>query len=655
MGECSFTESTDSITMSLSWLFTVPVLKVAIQVALVLAALFLIVQVVRWSFQSKCPNPFESDIRVARKPYVHDQKKRDAVIKQGFSKEKIPTDLDAILIGSGIGSLTTAAIMSKAGKRVLVLEQHDQAGGCCHTFIDKGYEFDVGIHYIGEMGHQTLNKTLLDQICEGQVEWAPLDDDFDVVHIGYGADARTYPVATGTQAWKSLLKKQFPDETTAVDKYFDLLTASSKTSTIHGVMKMVPLWLVKIVLMSGILKYVTNIFRAEYTISTLELVESLTSNKDLQAVLMYCWGDYGTPPSKSNFTMQAALNRHFMKAGAHYPVGGASEIAYNIIPVIERAGGRVLVRAPVSDIVAKGGKVCGVNVCKGGGTIEILAPMVISSAGLYNTFQRLLPKELAAKSYYTGICKDLKPGVAAMNVFLGLNKSKKELGLKRQNMWAFTSNDLNKIGEDYIHLDVDNAIDAEIPLLFVSFPSAKDPEWENHPGREEKSTCAIVTLANWEWFKKWEDAALKKRGDSYDEVKNSIGHQMIEQTCQLYPQIRDCIDFTEIGSPVTNKHYIAQPHGEIYGLDHSIERFDPLMVAKLRPATDVPGLFLTGQDILSCGFTGALFAGVIGAQAALGRNVMGDLIGLHNKLEGANASMTDIRAGVYIEDVKKKQ
>ena len=202
--------------MSLSWLFTVPVLKLAIQVAILLAALFLLIQVLRWSFQSKCPNPFDSDIRVARKPYIHDQKKRDAVIKQGFSKEKIPANLDAILIGSGIGSLTTAAIMSKAGKRVLVLEQHDQAGGCCHTFIDKGYEFDVGIHYIGEMGHQTLNKTLLDQICEGQVEWAPLDDDFDVVHIGYGSDARTYPVATGTEAWKSLLKKQFPGETAAV-------------------------------------------------------------------------------------------------------------------------------------------------------------------------------------------------------------------------------------------------------------------------------------------------------------------------------------------------------------------------------------------------------------------------------------------------------
>ena len=641
--------------MDVAWLFTVPVLKLAITVAVILAAVFLFVQIIRWNFQSKCPNPFGSDIRVARKPYIHDQKKRDAVIKQGFSKEKIPDNLDAILIGSGIGSMTTAAIMAKAGKKVLVLEQHDQAGGCCHTFIDKGYEFDVGIHYIGEMGAQTLNKTLLDQICEGQVEWTPLDDEFDVIQLGYGSDARTYPVATGMTAWKSLLYKQFPGETVAVDKYFDLLAASSKTSTVHGVMKMLPLWIVKLVLLSGILKYLTNIFRPEYTVSTLELVEGLTSNKDLQAVFMYCWGDYGTPPSKSNFTMQAALNRHFMKAGAHYPIGGASEIAYNIIPVIEKAGGRVLVRVEVTDIVARGGKVCGVKVTKGTESMEILAPMVISSAGLYNTFQKLLPKQLAEKSYYSGICKDLKPGVGAMNIFLGLNKSKEELGLKRQNMWAFTSNDINKIGEDYFHLNVDDAMDAEVPLLFISFPSAKDPEWDNHPGRKGKSTCAIVTLANWEWFKKWEDKTLKKRGDSYEEVKNSIGHNMIEQACKLYPQMRDCIDFTEIASPVTNKHYLAQPHGEIYGLDHSIERFDPLMVAKLRPATDIPGLYLTGQDILSCGFTGALFAGVLGAQAALGRNVMGDLISLHNKLEGGTASMSDIRAGVYIEDIKKKQ
>ena len=55
------------------------------------------------------------------------------------------------MIGSGIGGLSTAAIMSKTGKRVLVLEQHDTIGGCCHSFSDKGYEFDTGFHYTGEM------------------------------------------------------------------------------------------------------------------------------------------------------------------------------------------------------------------------------------------------------------------------------------------------------------------------------------------------------------------------------------------------------------------------------------------------------------------------------------------------------------------------
>merc|ERR1712098_36084 len=136
---------------------------------------------------------------------------------------------------------------------------------------------------------------------------------------------------------------------------------------------------------------------------------------------------------------------------------------------------------------------------------------------------------------------------------------------------------------------------------------------------------------------------MGKRGDDYDEIKDSIGHKMIEQTCKLFPQIRDKIDVTEVASPVTNKYYIAQPHGEIYGLDHSMGRFDPMMVAKLRPETDVPGLYLTGQDILTCGFTGALFAGAISAQAVLGRGVMKDLINLHTKITEGNKKETEAK------------
>lgn len=66
-------------------------------------------------------------------------------VPAGFLVSKVPEDLDAIVIGSGIGGLGLAVLLAKVGKKVLVLEQHDRAGGCCHTFSEKGYEFDVGL------------------------------------------------------------------------------------------------------------------------------------------------------------------------------------------------------------------------------------------------------------------------------------------------------------------------------------------------------------------------------------------------------------------------------------------------------------------------------------------------------------------------------
>ncbi len=107
-----------------------------------------------------------------------------------------------------------------------------------------------------------------------------------------------------------------------------------------------------------------------------------------------------------------------------------------------------------------------------------------------------------------------------MSVFVGLNASNEELGLKAHNMWAFTSNEAVGEFEVYVGKEAEEMTSAEVPLIFISFPSAKDPNWSHHEGRKDKSTCAIVTLANWEWYKNWQKNPLKRRGDDYEEVRN---------------------------------------------------------------------------------------------------------------------------------------
>jgi len=87
---------------------------------------------------------------------------------------------DVLVVGSGIGGLTTAACLAKMGKKVCVLEQHYTAGGFTHSYERNGYEWDVGVHYIGEMGSpNTIGRKLFDYITDGQLEWASLDEHFD--------------------------------------------------------------------------------------------------------------------------------------------------------------------------------------------------------------------------------------------------------------------------------------------------------------------------------------------------------------------------------------------------------------------------------------------------------------------------------------------
>lgn len=371
------------------------------------------------------------------RPLVTDKRTRDKVLKQGFSQDKIPPNLDVLVIGSGIGGLSVASALAKAGKRVLVLEQHDQAGGSCHTFQEHGYEFDVGVHYVGQMHEGGMFRVIMDQLTDGQLQWNRLENQYDSIIIGH----KVYKLYAGKCEFPDALKRQFPGEEDAIDKFVTLMKKVARHMPVLAMLKLLPEYLALLLLKSGLLHRLSPVFHLAES-SHQDVVESLTSNKDLQSVFSYLF--YGVPPSDSSFMINSLLVHHY-KRGAWYPRGGSSEIAFHIIPVIERAGGKVLVRASVTRILLNNGRATGVAVQQKDKEVCIYAPVVISDAGIFNTYEHLLPPAVKNTPEVESLLSGLQYGMGCFLVFVGIRGTSDELGLKSTNLWIYTESDMNSL------------------------------------------------------------------------------------------------------------------------------------------------------------------------------------------------------------------
>ena len=129
----------------------------------------------------------------------------------------------------------------------------------------------------------------------------------------------------------------------------------------------------------------------------------------------------------------------------------------------------------------------------------------------------------------------------------------------------------------------------------------------------------------------WEDGKVMHRGEEYDKRKKALGELIWQQTVALFPQLRDKVEYFDVGSPLSNRYYIRANKGEMYGLDHDLSRFTAAATVELRPETDVKNLYMCGQDVFSCGIAGAAFGGMLCAATVLGRNVYADLTELKGK------------------------
>lgn len=514
-----------------------------------------------------------------------------------YKQHTIEDRWDAIVIGSGLGGLSVAALLSTfASKKVLVLERHYTAGGYTHSFKRPGYSWDVGVHYVGQVQDPaSASRAVFDHLTEGKLAWAPMPDVYDRVGIGN----RSFDFPKGKENLRAALKREFPSEAAAIDAYFRALDAAANASGLYFAEKAIPRPVAKLAggfMRSGFVKWASR--------TTLDVLRQITQNQELIGVLTAQWGDYGLPPAQSSFGMHAIIASHYYD-GASYPVGGAVRIAEMIEPVIERHGGKIVISAEVSEILLENGAAVGVKMADGR---MFRSGLVVSDAGARNTFERLVqsPQPLREE------LRKLPPSLAHLSLYVGLKHSAAEAGLNGTNLWIAPGPDHDANFARFIQ---DSS--QPFPILFISFPSAKDPEFEKkHPGR---ATLEVVTFVPYHWFQRFEDSAWKKRGDEYNALKGGLRQRLIQELERAVPSVSGKIDWAELSTPLTTRHFMNYSRGEAYGLAATPERF---CTRALGPQTSVRNLYLTGQDVASLGVVGAMMGGVISASAILKRNLV---------------------------------
>ncbi len=158
----------------------------------------------------------------------------------GWRSEYANEKYDVIIIGSGISGLTSGVLLANSGKKVLILEKHFKVGGWTHTFRRDNYEWDVGIHYIGEVHNKwSPVRKLFDLVSDNKLKWHKMDDNYDRIIF----PDKEYNLTAPRERFIPDMAEYFPGTEDKLVKYLEMVDASVRSGRNYFGNKALPGWL----------------------------------------------------------------------------------------------------------------------------------------------------------------------------------------------------------------------------------------------------------------------------------------------------------------------------------------------------------------------------------------------------------------------------
>ncbi|MFZ5858633.1 MAG: phytoene desaturase family protein [Chloroflexota bacterium] len=501
---------------------------------------------------------------------------------------------DIVVIGAGLGGLSAAGYLAKAGKKVLVLEHHTVPGGYAHEFRRGKYRFEVALHAMdGAAPGGWAYPTLKDLGVLEQVHFHRLDPfytaKFPDFEITAHADIALY---------EAELIKHFPHERQGIINIFaDMLDTYAQVRRFgaEGEKGIRPPTEQMPALYPKMLKAMS--------MSWDEYMNQFLKDEKLKAALSNLWAYYGLPPQTLNAAIYIFPWASYHLAGAYYPKGGSMAISRALEATLKKHGGEIRYRQTVTRIEVRDGRAVAVETEKG---LRVEAEVVVSNANVPDTMLKFIGRENLPAQYVQKIEAE-KPSASNLVVYLGLDAVLQKEGWEHHEVFVHPHYDIAKNYEASMQGDFANA------GIGLTYYDLADPGCSPEGG----SVLNLFALADWKSDNQWGtggsastslSASLTNYSDNpqYNEIKNAAADILITHAEKFFPNLRKHIKYMEVGTPITNWRYSRNTGGAIYGSEQSV---DNAYFNRVQPKTPIANLFLAGAWTFGGGMSAALLSG----------------------------------------------